>query len=242
MILYEAFCKSITEKLTAFICETITHTLVKEKKHNLINLKVDSNDNRIRICFRGPADSTDCIKGPVIDANSPIQFNTYQDGSLNDKIRKELGHLTNALKCYSYFSFLSDKRLTTLKMYQFGIETALGLDYSDYQQPNTPSTEHPRYTSTLVNGKEVQTLTAVIPAREYYVDITGCRPSGFGMARDTTKSVPEICTTYSCSLTAVGSSTTCGDGEYCDGKGSNVLLKAKEDADQPNTIRKRQPS
>ncbi|XP_024143349.1 uncharacterized protein LOC112155729 isoform X1 [Oryzias melastigma] len=184
------------------------------------NVYVDSNDNRIRICFRGPADSTDCIKGPVIDANSPIQFNTYQDGSLNDKIRKELGHLTNALKCYSYFSFLSDKRLTTLKIYQFGIETALGLDYSDYQQPNTPSTEHPRYTSTLVNGKEVQTLTAVIPAREYYVDITGCRPSGFGMARDTTKSVPEICTTYSCSLAAVGSSTTCGDGEYCDGKGS----------------------
>ncbi|RVE60721.1 hypothetical protein OJAV_G00184000 [Oryzias javanicus] len=150
---------------------------------------VDSINNRFRICFRGPADSTDCIKGPVIDANSQFTFNT-------------------------------DKRLTTLKLFQFGTETVLELDYSDYQPPGTPSTEHPRYANTLVNGKEVQSLTAVLQAREYYVDITGCRPSDFGMARNTKTSVLETCTNYTCSLTAVGSSTTCGDREYCDGKGS----------------------
>uniref|UniRef100_A0A3P9LDD3 Uncharacterized LOC101156610 n=1 Tax=Oryzias latipes TaxID=8090 RepID=A0A3P9LDD3_ORYLA len=186
------------------------------------NVYTDVSNGRLMICFKGfynPGKSNDCIQGPVIDKNQ-ITFNTYQDNSLSSTIRQKLKLLTNDLKCYSYFSFLSEGRTTALKLYQFGTQTALGLQYSDYQQPGTGSTDYPRYAYTLVNNEQVHSVVASKAAVENYGDITGCRLNGFGMARNTVKSFPETCTTGSCSSAAVVTSTTCGDREYCDGKGS----------------------
>uniref|UniRef100_A0A3B3I3H8 ZP domain-containing protein n=1 Tax=Oryzias latipes TaxID=8090 RepID=A0A3B3I3H8_ORYLA len=186
------------------------------------NVYTDVSNGRLMICFKGfynPGKSNDCIQGPVIDKNQ-ITFNIYQDNSLSSTIRQKLKLLTNDLKCYSYFSFLSEGRTTALKLYQFGTQTALGLQYSDYQQPGTGSTDYPRYAYTLVNNEQVHSVVASKAAVENYGDITGCRLNGFGMARNTVKSFPETCTTGSCSSAAVVTSTTCGDREYCDGKGS----------------------
>ncbi|KAF6735274.1 hypothetical protein FQA47_022052, partial [Oryzias melastigma] len=65
---------------------------------------------------------------------------------------------------------------TTLSIYQFGNQTALGLKYSSISSA-----------STVVNNKEIDFLVADQPVLEYYKDITGCRLSGYGVRLGTTQ-------------------------------------------------------
>ncbi|XP_011485577.1 alpha-tectorin-like [Oryzias latipes] len=188
------------------------------------NVYINFTSSGLMFCFDDfydPAKSNDCIKGPVMDeAKQGVSNKIFQITSLDAVIRNELKTLTSHLKCYLYLSYFSGGRETTLNIYQFGNQTALGVKYSDLSVSGSGSTDYPRNFSTLVNNKEVDFVVAVESVLDYYKDITGCRLSGYGVRLNTTQYTPETCSTDSCSLSAVGTSTTCGDGTYCNGRGS----------------------
>uniref|UniRef100_A0A3B3CW71 ZP domain-containing protein n=1 Tax=Oryzias melastigma TaxID=30732 RepID=A0A3B3CW71_ORYME len=155
-------------------------------------------DSGLMICFNdfyNPEESNDCIKGPVMDKDKPgMSFHIFHQTYFDSLIRGQVKTLTNPLQCYLYFSFFSREREVSIQ----------------------PLTTHVKCI-IIEMDMLIKIMTHVL---EYYKDITGCRLSGYGVRLGTTQVNPETCSTDSCSLSAVGTSIPCSDGEYCNGHGS----------------------
>ncbi|XP_062287328.1 alpha-tectorin-like [Scomber scombrus] len=182
------------------------------------NLYVDTADNKVSVCFKGPRSTSnnDCVlvdkSGGVNKGEWITRTTLYAPGS---DVHNELPQLTGKATCYTFIRLLKDtSEYLRFAFYKFG------------DQGVVRYTMHLPYPFTAldvdvqVDGKKVDTWKTQVRGSDVYKDVSACTHAGALLLPN--KGLCESGSSVTCSASAELKSGPCGSGEKCEGEGQCV--------------------
>ncbi|XP_042371952.1 uncharacterized protein LOC121965910, partial [Plectropomus leopardus] len=163
------------------------------------------------ICFReNQAATHDCIDVGYV-SNVDDYSVTLNQG--HKDLTPHLASITDTSTCSVTIAFKDGPTsIAWVKLYRAESKAALSISYnSDADHEGAPSS---LYVKTI-NGKSIALSQGDLDGKEHYLDISGCRSSGYTVAAGSEKKVSSTCTTISCSEHLVAAETGCDSGMIC---------------------------